>query len=151
MIPRVDHSFLLGLIGTVLGVVSFTWQVAAWKMSGARLSVCFVWGIPIKSVKFGSMDEHLGIKVTHRGRISTRISGVSCRLPSGKQFALIADAFDQIHFPREIHPGESVTAYFEVGAIEHALAENGLPETTRLKPQVSSGHGDVRGRGIVLS
>ena len=63
-----DHSFLLGLIGTILGVVSLTWQVAAWKMSGARLSVCFVWGIPIKSVKFGSMDEHLGIKVTNRGR-----------------------------------------------------------------------------------
>lgn len=145
-----DHSFLLGLIGTILGVVSLAWQVAAWKMSGARLSVCFVLGMPIRSRGSGSIDDHLGIKVTNRGRISTRISGVSCRLPSGKQFVLITDAFDQIHFPREIHPGESVTAYFEVGAIEHALAEKGLPETTRLKPQVSSGHGDVRGRSITL-
>lgn len=141
-----DYSFLLGLIGTILGVVSLTWQIAAWKMSGARLSVRFVRGVSSRSLK-----EHLGIEVTNRGRISTRISGVSCRLPSGKQFALIADAFDQIHFPREIHPGESVTAYFEVGAIEHALAENGLPKTTRLKPQVSSGHGDIRGRGIMLA
>ena len=113
-----DHSFILGLTGTVLAVISLTWQVAAWKMSGARLSVCFVLGMPIRSRESRSMDDHLGIKVTNRGRISTRISGVSCRLPSGKQFALIADAFDQIHFPREIHPGESVTAYFEVGAIE---------------------------------
>lgn len=145
-----DHSFILGLTGTVLAIISLTWQVAAWKMSGARLSVCFVWGIPIKSVKFGSMDEHLGIKVTNRGRISTRISGVSCRLPNGKQFALIEDVFGQISFPYEIHPGESITAYFEVGAIERALAEKGLPETTRLRPQASSGHGDVRGRGIVL-
>ena len=145
-----DHSFILGLTGTVLAIISLTWQVAAWKMSGARLSVCFVWGIPIKSVKFGSMDEHLGIKVTNRGRISTRISGVSCRLPNGKQFALIEDVFGQIFFPYEIHPGESITAYFEVGAIERALAEKGLPETTRLRPQASSGHGDVRGRGIVL-
>ena len=119
-------------------------------MSGARLSVCFVWGIPIKSVNFGSLDEHLGIKVTNRGRISTRISGVSCRLPNGKQFALIEDVFGQIYFPYEIHPGESITAYFAVGAIERALAEKGLPETTRLRPQASSGHGDVRGRGIVL-
>lgn len=150
MVPHMDHGFLLGLIGTILGVVSLAWQVAAWKMSGARLSVCFVLGIPIRSREPGLMDEYLGIKVTNRGRISTRISDVSCRLPDGKQFALIADAFDQIHFPREIHPGESITAYFEVGAIEHALAENGLPETTRLRPQVSSGHGDVRGRGITL-
>lgn len=97
------------------------------------------------------MDEHLGIKVTNRGRISTRISGVSCRLPNGKQLVLIADVFDQIHFPREIHPGESITAYFEVGAIERTLAENGLPETTRLRPQASSGHGDVHGRSIVLA
>lgn len=145
-----DHSFILGLTGTVLAVISLTWQVAAWKMSGARLSVCFVWGIPIKSVKFGSMDEHLGIKVTNRGRISTRISGVSCRLPNGKHFALIEDVFGQIYFPYEIHPGESITAYFEVGAIERALTENGLPEKTRLRPQASSGHGDFRGRGIVL-
>lgn len=151
MIRRVDHSFLLGLIGTVLGVVSFTWQVAAWKMSGARLSVCFVWGIPIKSVKFGSMDEHLGVKVTNRGRISTRISSVSCRLPNGKHFALIEDVFGQIYFPYEIHPGESITAYFEVGTIERALTDNGLPETTRLRPQASSGHGDFCGRGIVLA
>lgn len=151
MIPRVDHSFLLGLIGTILGVVSLTWQVAAWKMSGARLSVCFVLGMPIRSRESGSIDEHLGIKVTNRGRISTRISGVSCRLPNGKQLVLIADVFDQIHFPREIHPGESITAYFEVGAIERTLAENGLPETTRLRPQASSGHGDVHGRSIVLA
>lgn len=140
------EAFILGLIGTVLSVASLTWQVFTWQASGARLHVEYSWGYPTGDG--GPLIELRGITVTNKGRASTIVSSVTSRLPNGKHLPLVADALGQVTFPREIRPGESFTAYYEPDAIEITLRRVGLPLSTKLTPQASTGHGDVRGKSV---
>lgn len=137
------ETFVLGLVGTVLSVASLTWQMFSWRASGARLRVRFTWGIPVGTP--GPAVQLRGITVTNRGRASTIVSGVTTRLPNGHHLPLLHDALDQVRFPREVRPGESITVYYAHDAVEHVLVERGLSLTTPLTPEAASGHGDVRG------
>ncbi len=141
-----DSALLLGLIGTILSVVSLTWQVVTWRESGARLEVRYCWGIPLGTSR--PAQQLRGITITNRGRAATIVSGVTSRLPDGGHMPLIQDALGQIRFPREIKPGESITAYYAEDAVEHVLAGRGLPLSTKVTPEASCGHGNVRGRAV---
>lgn len=140
------EAFILGLIGTLLSVVSLTWQMFTWRASGARLKVRYVWGYPVGHG--GPTIKLRGIEVTNKGRASTIVSGVTTRLPNGGHMPLIADAMGQVKFPYELRPGESITAYYEPNDIEITLKREGLPLSIKLTPQASTGHGAFRGKAV---
>lgn len=138
-------ALVLGVVGTGLSVVSLGWQVYSWRFSGAKLQVCFRWAyLPPE------MTELLAIEVTNRGRASTVLSGVTTRLPNGKQMLLLEDALHQVQFPYEIRPGEAISVRYQPKAIERTLQNVGLPGDTELTPVACCGHGDVRGKPIRL-
>lgn len=143
-----DAGVVIGLVATTLSLVSLGWQVITWRASGARLHVGYVTGLPVG----GSWEgvRLLGIEVKNSGRASTIVDGASSRLPDGKAFPLVQDFMGQVRFPRECRPGERFTAYYEHDALVAALTQQGYAPTTKLQPEVTCGHGVVRGKASTI-
>lgn len=102
-------NFLLGFTGTILSVISLTWQVFSWRASGARLKVSCISSFPLGSLV--PEMELLGIQIANSGRSSTIINNVAFKLPDGKVFQIIEDAANAVTLPCEIRPGEVITVY----------------------------------------
>lgn len=58
------------------------------------------------------------------------------------------DHLGQVRFPYELRPDEAITAYYPNQSIENALRQLGLPLRSKIAPEASCGHGDVRGKAV---
>ena len=139
---------ILGLTGTILSVVSLTWQVRSWRASGARLKVSCNSSFPLGDVV--PEMELLGIKITNSGRSSTIVNDVAFKLPDGKVFQIIEDAANAVTLPCEIRPGEVITIHCVPFQLKESMQKQGYPRNTHIVPRVSSGHGDATGKAIRL-
>ena len=139
---------MLGLTGTILSVVSLTWQVRSWRASGARLKVScdssFLLGDVVPEM------ELLGIKVTNSVRSSTIINNVVFKLPDGKVLQILEDAAKAVTLPYEIRPGEVITVHCVPFQLKESMQKQGYTRNTHIIPKVSSGHGDAAGKAIRL-
>lgn len=139
---------ILGLTGTILSVVSLTWQVRSWRASGARLKVSC-----ISSFLLGDVVpemELLGIKIANSGRSSTIVNDVAFKLPDGKALQILNDEVGAVTLPYEIRPGEVITVYCIPLQLKESMQRQGYAHDTRIIPRVSSGHGDSTGKPIQL-
>jgi len=141
-------NFLLGFTGTILSVISLTWQVFSWRASGARLKVSCISSFPLGSLV--PEMELLGIQIANSGRSSTIINNVAFKLPNGKVFQIIEDAANAVTLPCEIRPGEVITVYCIPLQLKESMQKQGYAHDTRIIPRVSSGHGDSTGKPIRL-
>ena len=141
-------NFLLGFTGTILSVISLTWQVFSWRASGARLKVSCISSFPLGSLV--PEMELLGIQIANSGRSSTIINNVAFKLPDGKVFQIIEDAANAVTLPCEIRPGEVITVYCIPLQLKESMQKQGYAHDTRIIPRVSSGHGDSTGKPIRL-
>ena len=141
-------NFLLGFTGTILSVISLTWQVFSWRASGARLKVSCISSFPLGSLV--PEMELLGIQIANSGRSSTIINNVAFKLPNGKVFQIIEDAANAVTLPCEIRPGEVITIHCVPFQLKESMQKQGYPRNTRIVPRVSSGHGDATGKAIRL-
>lgn len=141
-------NFLLGFTGTILSVISLTWQVFSWRASGARLKVSCISSFPLGSLV--PEMELLGIQIANSGRSSTIINNVAFKLPNGKVFQIIEDAANAVTLPCEIRPGEVITVYCIPLQLKESMQKQGYAHDTRIIPRVSSGHGDPTGKPIRL-
>lgn len=139
---------ILGLTGTILSVVSLTWQVRSWRASGARLKVSCVSSFLLGDVV--PEMELLGIKITNSGRSSTIVNDVAFKLPDGKALQILNDEVGAVTLPYEIRPGEVITIHCVPFQLKELMQKQGYPRNTRIVPRVSSGHGDAIGKGIQL-
>ena len=141
-------NFLLGFTGTILSVISLTWQVFSWRASGARLKVSCIFSFPLGSLV--PEMELLGIQIANSGRSSTIINNVAFKLPNGKVFQIIEDAANAVTLPCEIRPGEVITVHCIPLQLKESMQKQGYAHDTRIIPRVSSGHGDSTGKPIRL-
>ena len=141
-------NFLLGFTGTILSVISLTWQVFSWRASGARLKVSCISSFPLGSLV--PEMELLGIQIANSGRSSTIINNVAFKLPNGKAFQIIEDAANAVTLPCELRPGEVITVYCIPLQLKESMQKRGYAPDTRIIPRVSSGHGDSTGKPIRL-
>jgi len=141
-------NFLLGFTGTILSVISLTWQVFSWRASGARLKVSCISSFPLGSLV--PEMELLGIQIANSGRSGTIINNVAFKLPNGKVFQIIEDAANAVTLPCEIRPGEVITVYCIPLQLKESMQKQGYTHDTRIIPRVSSGHGDSTGKPIRL-
>lgn len=141
-------AFLLGLFGTILSVISLTWQVFSWRASGARLKVSCISSFPLGNVV--PEMELLGIKVANSGRSSTIINSVAFKLPDGTFLQILEDAANIVILPYEIRPGEVITVHCVPLQLKESMQKQGYPRDTSITPKVSSGHGDSTGKAIQL-
>lgn len=141
-------NFLLGFTGTILSVISLTWQVFSWRASGARLKVSCISSFPLGSLV--PEMELLGIQIANSGRSSTIINNVAFKLPDGKVFQIIEDAANAVTLPCEIRPGEVITVYCIPLQLKESMQKQGYTHDTRIIPSVTSGHGDSTGKPIRL-
>lgn len=141
--PVATASFVLAVIALIASIASLTWQVASWRMSGARLRVSMRWAIAMPSPTSVVL---VAVEAVNRGRQATVIHQMGFLTSANSQLIELTSALNGQTLPAQIDPGSEVTFYFELTRLQRTLVSERI--TGPLRPFARSGHGTVVGRAI---
>jgi hypothetical protein len=144
-------SFILGIVGSITGVLGLGWSVVTWRRSGPVVTVT------VKQA-FATYADHLGeplICVTARnsGRAPVTISSWGLRLPDG-QTMMITEPFRTLSnaLPYRLEEGTSGSWYTDTLRVVETCKAHGV-DYADLTGYVHLGNGqsvDAKRRGIQL-
>jgi hypothetical protein len=144
-------SFILGIVGSITGVLGLGWSVVTWRRSGPVVTVTVKQAFP-------TYADHLGeplICVTARnsGRAPVTISSWGLRLPDG-QTMMITEPFRTLSnaLPYRLEEGTSGSWYTDTLRVVETCKAHGV-DYADLTGYVDLGNGqsvDAKRRGIQL-
>jgi hypothetical protein len=73
-------TLTLAIVGTVLGVLNFIWNIWPWVQSGPQVKVTVSNDFPVAGPEIG--DLHVGINAVNTGRAPNTVTSIGIELPS---------------------------------------------------------------------
>jgi hypothetical protein len=143
-------SFILGIVGSITGVLGLGWSVVTWRRSGPVVRVTVKQAFP-------TYADHLGeplicVTAQNSGRAPVTISSWGLRLPDG-QTMMITEPFPLSNaLPYRLEEGTSGSWYTDTLRVVEACKAHGV-DYADLIAYVDLGNGqsvDAKRRGIQL-
>jgi hypothetical protein len=126
-------TLTLAIIGTVLGVLNFTWNVWTWGKSGPRVKVTVSNDFPVAGQDIG--DLHVGINAANTGRAPITVTGTGIELPSKENLITPGLPGFSTPLPHRLEPGSSAAWHIPADQVWQVCRERGY-SPSQLRPWI---------------
>lgn len=144
-------SFILGILGTITGVLGLGWSVVTWRKSGPVITVTVNQAFPTYADHLGK--PLTGVTARNSGRAPVTVSSWGLRLPDG-QTMMITEPVRALSntLPYRLEAGSSGSWYTDTLRVVETCKAQGV-DYADLSGYVNLGDGrsvDAKRRGIQL-